>query len=101
MSYDVSLKYGDLELELGNYTYNCSKMFYQGTDVGLNQLNGMKAKEAYPILKERFDYMRDNPEEMKKLNPPNGWGSYDSFLDYIGRITVACRKNPDAILEVS
>ena len=101
MSYDVSLVSGDLSFEIGNYTYNCAGMFYQGTDTGLNQLDGMKASEAYPILKQRFEYMRDNPEEMRQYEPDNGWGNYEGFLDFIGRITVACRKNPNATLDVS
>ena len=100
MSYDVSLIQGDLEKDLGGYTYNTSPMFFKGAQKSLNDLNGMKAKDAYPILLKGFEYMRDHPAEMEALNPDNGWGNYEGFLQFIGSITVACKNNPEAILDV-
>lgn len=101
MSYSVSLTYGDLEKDLGGYTYNTAMMFSKGTQKSLNELNGLKGKEAYPILYKGFNYMRDHKEELEAMNPKNGWGNYEGFLDFIGNITIYCRNNPEATLEVN
>ena len=101
MSYDVSLTYGDLEKELGNYTYNCAEMFSRGSGMSLNRLNGMKASEAIAILEKGWLNMANKPEEMKTLAPENGWGTYQGFKNYIKNILEACKDNPDATLEVN
>lgn len=101
MSYDVYLKHGTLDKDLGNYTYNCSPMFHKGAGKSLSDLDNLKASKAAVYLRKGYEWMRDNPEECRKMNPSNGWGNYDSWLEYIGGILKECEANPDATLVVS
>lgn len=101
MSYDVSLEHGTMSKDLGNYTYNCAQMLVKGTGKSLSELDGMKAKKAAPILREGYLYMANHPEEMKSLEPDNGWGTYSGFKGFIKEILDACEENPDATLTVS
>ena len=107
MSYDTSLRIstgnGDsLDLDLGNYTYNCSEMLAKATKgkFGLSTLSGMNALEVANILDEAIKEMRNNKEKSAAMNPKNGWGDYDGWLTYLENIAKACRIHPKTILNV-
>lgn len=55
-----------------------------------------KAKDLVPILEAGISLMEKDPERFKKLNPKNGWGSYDSFLMVAKNYLEACRIHPEA-----
>jgi len=42
-----------------------------------------------------------SPSEFIKLNPPNGWGSYETLLSFARDYLAACQENPDAKIRVS
>ncbi len=48
-----------------------------------------------PLLRAIVD-MRTDPERFKAFNSPNGWGTYATFLPWLGRLLDACRKYPGA-----
>ena len=101
MSYDTYIKHGTIEKDLGNYTYNCGGMLAKGMGGNtLSDLSGMKCREAAVLLRQGYEYMRDNPRQMEEMNPSNGWGNYKSWLEYIHNILIECEANPDATLEV-
>ena len=37
-------------------------------------------------------------EEYEKLNPPNGWGTYEGLLKCFRKMRDICEDNPDGIL---
>ena len=39
-------------------------------------------------------------DEYEKLNPPNGWGSYEGLLKTLKAMLECCEKNEDGIIEV-
>lgn len=45
--------------------------------------------------------MKSDPSRFIKLNPVNGYGSYQHFVPWIERYLEACYKYPDADIEVS
>lgn len=91
----------DKELYEGNHTYNTSKMWYsiypEHKATGMIPIEAKTGKESLPILIHAYEYMVNNKEELIKLNPPNGWGSYDTFLSFITDLMYASRDNPDAV----
>jgi hypothetical protein len=58
-----------------------------------------KANQLIKPLSEGIKRLEADPERFKKLNPKNGWGSYDSFLDWLKRYLSACEEFPDADVE--
>lgn len=42
-----------------------------------------------------------DPEKFRDLNPPNGWGSYDSLVLFVRSYLAACRDYPTATVSVS
>lgn len=84
-----------------NYTYNVAPMwyFFYPDDEGMVQIDGMTGDEALVKLLEFSKLMTKNKSEMIKLNPPNGWGSYDGFMEFINECMKACIDKPNAIWE--
>lgn len=59
-----------------------------------------KARQLIEPLKKGLSLMRREPDTFKKLNPENGWGTYDGFLPWIQRYINACIEYPDAVVSV-
>ena len=45
--------------------------------------------------------MKSDPDRFLPLNPPNGWGTYDGFVDALGRLLAECERSPEASVETS
>jgi hypothetical protein len=90
MSYDISI--GD---EWFNYTYNCSTMFQLAFDdeEGIYVLDNCTGKCAASFLRNAIDYFHENAKTLEKLNPTNGWGSYDSALAFLISLREECLRN--------
>lgn len=107
MSYDVYLKIDtggkeDAMVEdVGNMTYNVSGMFYKALGgEGLKGLRGMLAEEAIPVLTKGLVNMLEEKPEYEKLNPPNGWGSYEGAFEFLKNLKDACERHPKAKIEI-
>lgn len=108
MSYDISLMINtsieDKEVaEIGNYTYNCSKMFVIASecDKSLGDLHEMSCKDAEAIVAKAVENMQKAPAKYKAMNPENGWGSYETFLPFIEKLLREIRANPNGKIDVS
>lgn len=86
-----------------NYTYNVSPMWYKIYPDAKNMvdIDGMTSKKAYELLADARSKLWLNPEEFIALNPDNGWGSYEGFLEFIGDLMQACIDNPNSVWESS
>lgn len=103
MSWDVKLKAKrEIILFQTNITYNLSDMYYKCIDkeLGLKKLNGLSSKKALPIVKRAIEDMIKNKEEYEKLNPSNGWDSYDGLLRDLRNLKESCEQIPDGVIEV-
>jgi hypothetical protein len=60
-----------------------------------------KARDLMLAISTGYSDLKARPEHYEKLNPPNGWGSYKSFLWWLGDLMDACEKYPNSTLEVS
>lgn len=52
-------------------------------------------------LQSGISYMVEHREELLQYNPDNGWGSYDSFLEWLINYWRACLENPNCEIEIS
>lgn len=59
------------------------------------------AKELIDPLREGLHKLKIEPEKYEKLNPSNGWGSYDGLIKFIEKYLNACYEYPFANVEVS
>lgn len=101
MSWDIGVKAKrEVEIFECNITYNLSDMYYKCIDGGLKALDGVSCNNAIPILNKAINDLIDNKEEYEKLNPPNGWGSYDGLLSKLIDLRDCCEKNKDGVIEV-
>lgn len=103
MSLDVIVKAKKtVEVYEDNITYNLALMYYKCIDIegGLHALNGMKCKNAVPVLNRAIDELIENKEEYEKLNPENGWGSYEGLLKSLKSLRIACLENPSGKVSV-
>lgn len=106
MSLDVTLTHTrQAEVFWANYTHNCVEM---AEEAGLymavwrpDEIGITKAGQLIDPLTKGIALMKADPERFKKFDPPNKWGSYDTFLPWLEKYLTACLENPDASVEVS
>lgn len=110
MSYDVQIRYpacprckspGHTVASL-NYTYNVHPMLKKAfaREEDINFLAGLKCHAAVVLLNKAIANMESDPTTYEAMNPPNGWGDYESCLVWLREIRGRCRENPDAEIEV-
>lgn len=83
----------------GAYTYNVSRMWYRifPKDKDMIPIDGMTGKKSLKLLKDARQKLLDNRQELEKLNPENGWGSFEGFVKYIEALINASEENPDYV----
>ena len=59
------------------------------------------AEELIPVLEKGLSKLKADPTYFKQFNAPNGWGLYEHFVPFVEEYLKACKKYPDAIIEVS
>ena len=104
MSLDISISAKrEIIIYDTNVTYNLADMYYKCIDKekGFKKLDGMNCKEALPIINRAIQDMLNNANEYRKLNPKNGWGSYEGLLKALQEMRNCCENNPDGIINVS
>lgn len=100
MSWNISLEIlagtsGETaELFWRNCTYNLAPMLCEifQDKRGINSINMLTADEAAKKIYKAVQFMNDNREELEKLNPKNGWGSFEGLRDVLVELMEACFK---------
>lgn len=59
------------------------------------------AAQLIEPLTEGLDKLKCFPERFKPHNPPNGWGTYEGFVEWVRDYLEACKEMPEAIVQVS
>lgn len=93
MGIDITIK----DKRIG-MTHNVSPMWREAGcyDILYNPPVGTKGKNLLPILEKAIDDMNAYPEKYMALNPVNGWGSYDSALEFLQNLHRIARQHPRA-----
>lgn len=101
MSWDATL-YDDRGHVEGdwNYTHNCNRMIAEALQLATSEetppcrgplgpaigpawwdrLDGADGAQGYAYLSAIVKGLEADPERFRAMNPPNGWGDYDSLL---------------------
>jgi len=60
-----------------------------------------RAGDILPALVNGYNELKNNPNKYKKLDPDNGWGTYDGLLSFVESYMAACDKHPSACIWIS
>ena len=87
-----------------NITHNLGRM---ADAVGIymcmwrpEEIDIKQASDLIPILEQGLSKLLSNPEEYKKYDASNGWGTYEHFVPFVEKYLSACKENPDATVHV-
>jgi hypothetical protein len=84
-----------------NITYNLSPMWNEiyPVDRYMVDIDGMSGEQSLPKLQYALDKLRSEKDHFEKLNPPNGWGTYQGFVEAIERLIDIAKDHPKGIWE--
>ena len=58
------------------------------------------AQDIVGGLEEGLKKLKDTPAYYKEFDSPNGWGVYENLVEFVEEYLVACKKFPQAKIEV-
>lgn len=86
-----------------NITHNLGKM---ANEAGIykhlwrpEEINISKAGQLIEPLQVGLELLRSDPERFRKLNPSNGWGTYEGLVEFVEKYLKACQEYPDTDIE--
>jgi hypothetical protein len=101
----VNNEEGTNEVYSANITHNLNTMADKaGIYEALwrpEEINITKAAFLIVPLRMGLERLKANPDEFKKYNPKNGWGTYEGLVQFVEKYLEACRNYPNAKIEVS
>lgn len=95
-----------LDISIGgksfNATHNLTEMWTEaGCFDALYNSDGIKAKHIRPFLEKGLKLMIIKSDSFKKLNPENGWGSYEGAVKFLENVINACLENKESRVHIS
>lgn len=105
MSYDVSLTIDTGAPEATvvysrNHTSNTAQMWREaGCDIAA--FDGMPAPEFAASLGPAIEKMKAEPDRFRAYEPGNGWGSFETTIEFLTELLIACGTHPKTTVEVS
>lgn len=102
MGLDLSLSCrhcGQTPFDSFNCTYNLSPMWEKifPDHKKMLPIDDMQAGSSLPMLYSCLHELMKDPDKFKKLNPENGWGSYDTLLALIIKLIDAAKAQPEFV----
>lgn len=97
--------YDEAKLSSINITHNLNKMakaaglyevLWKPEEIGITT-----ASQMISLLEKGIKELEVNPNKYKALNPHNGFGRYEDFVDFCRSVLDNCHKYPDAVIEAS
>jgi hypothetical protein len=68
---------------------------------GLALLHDSPASEAAGVLARAVERMESDPDKYKQSNPANGWGDYESALDFLRWVAKTASGHPNSVIRIS
>jgi len=94
-----------IELYEANVTHNLNTMAdHAGIYKALwrpEEIEAYQAKDIIEVLEQGLNKLKNKPEHYKQFNPTNGYGTYDNFVIWVENYLNACKKYPNAMIEVN
>ena len=112
MSLDITLKNNYCkhcnrsdEVYEDNITHNLGKMAEEAGIYKIlwrpEEIGAKKAINIIVSLQIGLETLKTDPKRFKQFNAEDGWGKYENFVSFVEKYLVACKENPEAIIEVS
>ena|ERR1035437_8785687 len=93
------------EVFSANYTHNLNETATKAGIYGYiwtpNEIGITKAKQLIAPLTEGLLELKSKPDYYKQFDPENGWGDYDSFVEWVEKYLNACISYPNATVKTS
>lgn len=85
---------------VAGHTYNLTPMWRLAgvVDGGTRELDGRSCAEMKPVLASAVADAWSRPDAYRELDPPNGWGDFDGFLEILTRLARLCHEHPAGVL---
>lgn len=80
-----------------NLTYNLGPMWRAASGLDnewMLPVEGKTGAEVLPMLNAALAALRGDPDRFERMNPPNGWGSYDGLVEVLERMRAASKEHP-------
>jgi len=102
MGYDINLIHPDTPSNnIGSITYNISPMYCKAFNGNWKDIVNYKlCKDAQPLINKAIDNMEANPEDYKKLEPENKWGTYEQALSFLKELEDECKDYPNMRINI-
>jgi hypothetical protein len=101
---DIEVDHGDgytttIEVVDG-HTYNLTPMWRKAGVVenSTSELEGQVAGHLAPRLLDALSDAWKRESVYRELDPPNGWGDYDGFIEILTRLARLCHQHPTGTL---
>lgn len=89
------------EVFTANITHNLNRMWQlAGCYEVLYGSHEKTVVEITPAITVAVDYMLEHPDECRKLDASNGWGTYEHALPWLQKTLWACQRFPKATVRV-
>jgi hypothetical protein len=92
------------EVYSANITHNLAKM---ASEAGIyrhlwrpDEIGIERAEQLIGPLETGLTLLESDPDRFKKLNPENGWGTYEGLIHFVRDYLEACRNYPSATVSV-
>lgn len=86
--HDITHNLNKMAMEAGDDYY---KMLWRPEELDINTANQLTSE-----LKTLLEIITQQPQRFKRLNPTNGWGTYQDFVSFVATYLRATQKFPDA-----
>lgn len=85
---------------VSGHTYNLTPMWAKAGIVqnATRELDGKSCAEMAPIALAGLADAWANAAAYRELDPPNGWGDYDGFLEILTRFARRVHEHPRGVL---
>jgi hypothetical protein len=83
------------------HTYNLTPMWREAGvfEESSSDLDGMLAADLGVRAAQGLLRAVTQPARFRALNPANGWGDFDGFVQILTRTAIMCAEHPTAIVE--
>ncbi len=85
--------------EHAGMTYNVSPMYHKA-GLSIRDMEGKTGADMKPLLVQTLKHMQENEAEYLPLNPANGWGDYNSAMEFIKELLAMAEQAPNATYTV-
>lgn len=97
MALDIHFTYDDQTVKSLSITHNLRGM---ADELHISQLlwkmPETTGKDLGPLIEQALKELEADPKRFEPFNPPNGWGDYETLVEFLYEIVANCKKYPNS-----